>query len=108
VFGYLSSFVIVIGAGLLVPAIIHLPARLPGVAPPAGRGRPAGAPNLTAAIRSQSCGRPVGEPSMMVAIAIAAAFRDPVVWVGQTLQADLFIGPGIRPRWAPSKRCRRT
>ena len=36
---------------------------------------------------------------MMVAIAVMiGSFRDTVVyWVGQTLQADLFIGPGIRP-----------
>ena len=37
--------------------------------------------------------------SMMVAIAVMiGSFRDTVVyWVGQTLQADLFIGPGVRP-----------
>jgi putative ABC transport system permease protein len=37
--------------------------------------------------------------SMMVAIAVMiGSFRDTVVyWVGQTLKADLFIGPGIRP-----------
>jgi putative ABC transport system permease protein len=36
---------------------------------------------------------------MMVAIAVMiGSFRDTVVyWVGQTLQADLFIGPGVRP-----------
>ena len=36
---------------------------------------------------------------MMVAIAVMiGSFRDTVVyWVGQTLKADLFIGPGIRP-----------
>ena len=36
---------------------------------------------------------------MMVAVAIMiGSFRATVVyWVGQTLQADLFIGPGIRP-----------
>ncbi len=37
--------------------------------------------------------------AMMVAIAVMiGSFRDTVVyWVGQTLKADLFIGPGIRP-----------
>ena len=37
--------------------------------------------------------------AMMVAIAVMiGSFRETVVyWVGQTLQADLFIGPGIRP-----------
>src|SRR4030095_16804840 len=37
--------------------------------------------------------------SMRVAIPVMiGSFRDTVVyWVGQTLQADLFIGPGIRP-----------
>ena len=35
--------------------------------------------------------------SMMVAIAIMiGSFRETVVyWVGQTVQADLFVGPGI-------------
>ena len=36
---------------------------------------------------------------MMVAVAVMiGSFRDTVVyWVGQTLQADLFIGPGVQP-----------
>ena len=36
---------------------------------------------------------------MMVAVAIMiGSFRETVVyWVGQTLQADLFIGPGVQP-----------
>jgi putative ABC transport system permease protein len=36
---------------------------------------------------------------MMVAIAVMiGSFRDTVVyWVGQTVRADLFIGPGVRP-----------
>ncbi len=36
---------------------------------------------------------------MMVAIAVmVGSFRDTVVyWVGQTLQADLFVGPGVQP-----------
>lgn len=102
-FGYLSSFAIVIGAGLLVPAIMFTLART-------GRlvlrrrlgveGLLAHA-NLTAAIPrlSISVAALSVSLSMMVAIAIMiGSFRDTVVyWVGQTLQADLFIGPGIRP-----------
>lgn len=102
-FGYLASFTIVIGAGLLVPAIMYGLAR-------AGRlvlrrrlgveGLLAHA-NLTAAIPrlSISVAALSVSLSMMVAIAIMiGSFRDTVVyWVGQTLQADLFIGPGIRP-----------
>lgn len=102
-FGYLSSFAIVIGAGLMVPAIMFTLAR-------AGRlvlrrrlgveGLLAHA-NLTSAIPrlSISVAALSVSLSMMVAIAIMiGSFRDTVVyWVGQTLQADLFAGPGIRP-----------
>lgn len=103
IFGYLSSFAIVIGAGLLVPAIMYGLART-------GRGllrRRLGVEgllahaNLTAAIPrlAISVAALSVSLSMMVAIAIMiGSFRDTVVyWVGQTLQADLFIGPGIRP-----------
>jgi len=103
IFGYLASFAIVIGAGLLVPAIMYGLARL-------GRGvlrRRLGVEgllahaNLTSAIPrlSISVAALSVSLSMMVAIAIMiGSFRDTVVyWVGQTLQADLFIGPGIRP-----------
>ena len=103
IYGYLSSFAIVIGAGLLVPAIMYGLARV-------GRqilrrrlgveGLLAHA-NLTSAIPrlSISVAALSVSLSMMVAIAIMiGSFRDTVVyWVGQTLQADLFIGPGIRP-----------
>jgi len=102
-FGYLASFTIVVGAGLLVPAIMFGLAR-------AGRlvlrrrlgveGLLAHA-NLTSAIPrlSISVAALSVSLSMMVAIAIMiGSFRDTVVyWVGQTLQADLFVGPGIRP-----------
>jgi putative ABC transport system permease protein len=102
-YGYLSSFAIVVGAGLLVPAIMYGLAR-------AGRlvlrrrlgveGLLAHA-NLTSAIPrlSISVAALSVSLSMMVAIAIMiGSFRDTVVyWVGQTLQADLFVGPGIRP-----------
>jgi len=103
VFGYMSSFAIVIGAAFLVPAIMYGLAKL-------GRlvlrrrlgveGLLAHA-NLTAAIPrlSISVAALAVSLAMMVAIAVMiGSFRDTVVyWVGQTLQADLFIGPGIRP-----------
>ena len=102
-FGYLSSFVLIVGASLLVPAIMFGLARLGrttlrrrlGV-----QGLLAHA-NLTAAIPrlSISVSALAVSLSMMVAIAVMiGSFRDTVVyWVGQTLQADLFIGPGVRP-----------
>jgi putative ABC transport system permease protein len=102
-FGYLSAFAIVAGAALLVPAIMFGLGR-------AGRNvlrRRLGVTgllahaNLTAAIPrlSISVAALAVSLSMMVAIAVMiGSFRDTVVyWVGQTLQADLFIGPGIRP-----------
>ncbi|HWI18245.1 MAG TPA: ABC transporter permease, partial [Vicinamibacterales bacterium] len=103
VFGYLSAFIIVIGAAFLVPAIMYGLARV-------GRGvlrRGLGVEgllahaNLTSAIPrlSISVAALSVSLSMMVAIAVMiGSFRDTVVyWVGQTLQADLFIGPGVRP-----------
>ncbi len=103
VFGYMASFAIVIGGAFLVPAIMYGLARL-------GRqvlrrrlgveGLLAHA-NLTSAIPRLSISVAALSVSlaMMVAIAVMiGSFRDTVVyWVGQTLQADLFIGPGIRP-----------
>ena len=112
-YGYLSAFAIVVGAGLLVPAIMYGLAR-------AGRrvlrrrlgveGLLAHA-NLTSAIPrlSISVAALSVSLSMMVAIAIMiGSFRDTVVyWVGQTLQADLFVGPGHPARRsARSKPCR--
>ena len=100
-FGYLAAFAIVIGASLLVPAIMFalsratrglLRARVEGLLAHA---------NLSAAIPrvSISVAALAVSLSMMVAIAIMiGSFRDTVVyWVGQPLQADLFIGPGVRP-----------
>jgi putative ABC transport system permease protein len=102
-FAYASSFALVIGAAFLVPAIMFALAKL-------GRmtlrrrlgveGLLAHA-NLTSAIPrlSISVAALAVSLSMMVAIAVMiGSFRDTVVyWVGQTLRADLFIGPGIRP-----------
>jgi putative ABC transport system permease protein len=103
VFGYMSSFAIVIGGAFLVPAIMYLLGK-------AGRAvlrRALGVEgllahaNLVSAIPrlSISVAALSVSLSMMVAIAVMiGSFRDTVVyWVGQTLQADLFIGPGIRP-----------
>lgn len=103
VFGYMSSFCIVIGGAFLVPTIMYLLART-------GRtflrrrvgveGLLAHA-NLVSAIPrlSISVAALAVSLSMMVAIAVMiGSFRDTVVyWVGQTLKADLFIGPGVRP-----------
>jgi putative ABC transport system permease protein len=103
VFGYMSSFAIVIGGAFLVPAIMYLLAKI-------GRSflrRTLGVEgllahaNLVSAIPrlSISVAALSVSLSMMVAIAVMiGSFRDTVVyWVGQTLQADLFIGPGVRP-----------
>jgi putative ABC transport system permease protein len=103
VFAYASSFALVIGAAFLVPAIMFGLARI-GRAVLRRRlgveGLLAHA-NLTAAIPrlSISVAALAVSLSMMVAIAVMiGSFRDTVsYWVGQTLRADLFIGPGVRP-----------
>jgi putative ABC transport system permease protein len=102
-FGYASAFAIIIGASLLVPAIVFAAARTIGR--PFARlfgveGRlalahfTAAIPRLSISIAALSVAL-----AMMVAIAImVGSFRETVVyWVGQTLQADLFIGPGVQP-----------
>lgn len=102
-FAYGSSLALVIGAAFLVPAIMFGLAR-------AGRNllrRSLGVEgllahaNLTSAIPrlSISVAALAVSLSMMVAIAVMiGSFRETVVyWVGQTLRADLFVGPGIRP-----------
>ncbi|MEZ5283896.1 MAG: ABC transporter permease [Vicinamibacterales bacterium] len=102
-FGYAASFVTIIGASLLVPAAIYLLAR--AVRQPLRRilgveGLLAHA-NLASAIPrlSISVAALAVSLSMMVAIAVMiGSFRDTVAyWIGQTLQADLFIGPGVQP-----------
>lgn len=100
-FGYLSSLAVVVGAALVVPAVMILMGRALG---PLLRPRVAGLlahANWSAAIPrlSISVAALAVSLSMMVAIAVMiGSFRDTVVyWVGQTLQADLFIGPGVRP-----------
>ena len=103
VFGYMSSFAMVIGGAFLVPSIMYVLAKI-------GRAFLRGTlgvegllahANLVSAIPrlSISVAALSVSLSMMVAIAVMiGSFRDTVVyWVGQTLKADLFIGPGIRP-----------
>jgi len=103
VFGYASSFALVIGAAFLVPAIMYGLARISRLALRRRLGVEGllAHANLTSAIPrlSISVAALSVSLSMMVAIAVMiGSFRDTVVyWVGQTLQADLFIGPGIRP-----------
>ena len=102
-FGYASSFATIIGASLLVPAIIFALARV--LRAPLARllgveGMLAHA-NLAAAIPrlSISVAALAVSLSMMVAVAVMiGSFRDTVAyWIGQTLQADLFVGPGMQP-----------
>ena len=103
VFGYMSSFAIVIGGAFMVPAIMYLLAKLGRLALRRRLGVEGllAHANLTSAIPrlSISVAALAVSLSMMVAIAVMiGSFRDTVVyWVGQTLKADLFIGPGIRP-----------
>ncbi|MFN2445834.1 MAG: ABC transporter permease [Vicinamibacterales bacterium] len=103
VFGYAASLAAVAGAALLVPAILFGVARLTR----SGFRRWLGVEgllahaNLAAAIPrlSISVAALAVSLSMMVAIAVMiGSFRDTVIyWVGQTLQADLFVSPGMRP-----------
>ena len=103
VFGYMASFAIVIGGAFLVPAIMYGLARIGRVALRRGLGVEGllAHANLASAIPRLSISVAALSVSlaMMVAIAVMiGSFRETVVyWVGQTLQADLFIGPGIRP-----------
>jgi putative ABC transport system permease protein len=101
-FGYLSSFVTIIGMSLSVPAIVYALARL--VRAPLRRllgvsGLLAHA-SLSAAIPRLSISIAALAVSLSMTVAVVVmigSFRDTVVyWVGQTLQADLFIGPGMR------------
>ncbi|HYE75939.1 MAG TPA: FtsX-like permease family protein, partial [Blastocatellia bacterium] len=102
VFGYAAAIAIVFGAVLLVPAVLFLVSRV-------GRqslarlfnveGRLANA-NLASAIPriAISVAALAVSLSMMVAIAVMiGSFRETVVyWIGQTLQADLYLRPATR------------
>lgn len=105
-FGYASALAVVFGASLAVPALLSV------------MGRSAtwlakrmlhvedwlAATNVSAAVPrlSISVAALAISLSMMVAIAImVGSFRDTITyWVGQTLQADLFVNPGTRPSGA--------
>ena len=102
-FGYASSFATLIGASLLVPAILFLLSRL-GRTPLRSLAGVEGLlahANLSSAIPrlSISIAALALSLSMMVAVAVMiGSFRDTVAyWVNQTLQADLFIGSGRAP-----------
>ncbi len=101
-FGYASSFATIIGASLLVPAIMFgLTRALGGVLRRilgvegllAHANLSAAIPRLSISVAALSVSL-----SMMVAVAVMiGSFRETVVyWVGQTLQADLFIGPAMQ------------
>lgn len=102
-FGYVAALLAVAGASLLVPAILFATARalrgvlrrLLGVEGLLAHANLASAiPRLSISVAALAVSL-----SMMVAIAVMiGSFRDTVIyWVGQTLQADLFFSPGMRP-----------
>ena len=101
-FGYASAITIIFGAAFLVPVILFLVTR--GVEPSVRRLLRVedwlAVTNLSAAVSrlSISVAALAVSLSMMVAIAIMiGSFRETVIyWVGQTLQADLFVSPGSR------------
>lgn len=102
VFGYASAIVIVFGGSFLVPAILFSVAHT--------LERPVrhllkvedwlAITNLSAAVPrlSISVAALAVSLSMMVAVSVMiGSFRETVIyWVGQTLQADLFVSPGAR------------
>jgi putative ABC transport system permease protein len=103
-FGYTAAMAVIFGASFLVPAVLYAAART--LDRPARRLLPVehwlAVNNLSAAVSrlSISVAALAVSLSMMVAIAImVGSFRETVVyWIGQTLQADLFISPGSRHR----------
>ncbi len=106
-FGYAAAVVIVFGASLLVQAALFVVAR--GVERPVRRFLRVedwlAVSNVSAAIPrlAISVAALAVSLSMMVAISVMiGSFRETVVyWVGQTLQADLFVGPGSRRQGGP-------
>ncbi len=104
--GYGAALAFVLGAAGLVPVVLFALGRFGG--PLVGRlfgieGQLAHA-NLAGAISrlSISVAALAVSLSMMVAIAVMiGSFRETVIyWVGQTLEADLFIGPATRSEGA--------
>jgi putative ABC transport system permease protein len=101
-FGYVSAVLIVFGVSVLVPVILVAVVRLitPSVRSALRVEDWLAMTNLAAAVPrlSISIAALAVSLSMMVAIAIMiGSFRQTVVyWIGQTLQADLFISTGSR------------
>ncbi|MEN3337483.1 MAG: putative transport system permease protein [Acidobacteriota bacterium] len=101
-FGYASAIAIVFGASFLVPSILFAVAHT--VEQPARRLLNVedwlAVTNLAAAVPrlSISVAALAVSLSMMVAVSVMiGSFRETVIyWVGQTLQADLFVSPGAR------------
>ena len=102
-FGYASAVAIIVGASLLVPVLLFGLARL--VRRPLRRllgaeGLLAHA-HLASAIPRLSISVAALSVSLAMLVAVAVmigSFRDTVVyWVGQTISADLFVGPGVQP-----------
>jgi len=102
-FGYMSTLAMVTGASLLVPPIMFALSRVSRTVLRQGFGVEGllAHANLSSSIPrlSISIAALAVSLSMMVAVAVMiGSFRDTVVyWIGQTLHADLFIGPGVRP-----------
>ena len=102
VFGYASAIVIVFGGSFLVPAILFAVAHT--LVRPVRRLLTVedwlAITNLSAAVPrlSISVAALAVSLSMMVAVSVMiGSFRETVIyWVGQTLQADLFVSPGAR------------
>lgn len=103
-FGFGAALATVFGGAFLVPAVLFALARV-GARPLARvfrvEGRLAHA-NLAGAIPriAISVAALSVSLSMMVAVAVMIdSFRETVIyWMGQTLQADLYVGPGRRTR----------
>ncbi|HZN10911.1 MAG TPA: FtsX-like permease family protein [Blastocatellia bacterium] len=102
IFGYAAALLIVFGAAFLVPAVLYAVGRAGGRVLARlfkVEGRLANA-NLAGAIPriAISVAALAVSLSMMVAIAVMiGSFRETVVyWVGQTLQADLYLRPAGR------------
>lgn len=99
-FGYASALATVFGVSFLVPPILIAVVR--GLVPAAKRWLKVedwlAVTNLSAAVPrlSISIAALAVSLSMMVAIAVmVGSFRETVAyWIGQTLQADLFVSPG--------------
>ncbi len=100
-FGLAAAVLVVVGVSLLIPAVLASLATVAVRAAPAmGLAMRLATANLAAAVRrlSVSVAALTISLAMLVAIAIMiGSFRETVIyWVGQTLQADLFVATGRR------------